>query len=925
MKALLTSVISWGIASLSLSAQTWPRATLASGPETGSLMASAVDAHGRVHVVYTRATGITLDETTMVYRVRNPGSNIYTEPTGATFGFFSSLATPTDLDLTITKNFGVQVAVISKNGEVRVGELSDQFDTTWEFTLAGLDGSQLQTETGISIAAGADTGGATGLAYTKRGGTTALAGVVRYRFQNADGSWSGGEDVFAGNGSGVAPVLLATPQGLQGNAFIARAIVAYDSVNDRVHFSSANNFSRSWAAAVTLDEDVPFCHPDAGYRDGKIGVAWSHFNDGVTYANRRQRAGTTGTLFTHYDWTVENAVPSTETGVDELFGNKVALALDAAGSPQVAFTRYFAVGSIVQTRDVQLWRRFGALGWSQTFRDDSPSAIGGGDINLTTGLDLAMHANGDPFLVYERDLGANSHAAVARQIGAPWTVEKGPLLEDYGRSFAPALARGLGGNLHLVAAGSTDANPINYFSSKLVTVTPTGTSDVFIPSPGATGLTVAHAMTITPDGMAHIVGLRADSIFATTADVLYWSGPPSGPITLQTAPTFNVASLGVLGAPAALILESDSAGNLQLVYPTAIGAIIQSRSAATGQWTFEHNFAAAFVGIDFDFRADGGFALSYYEAVNREVGVVTNIDSRTGELTRGIRFVGIVSLGATDREVFDTACTLGPDGRPRIAYSQAGTMKFVVPNSGAGPEFTVQDIGINATDSTLEMVAEGDRYHILSHSTVNGGTLRHFEMKDSGKQSESIIATPGLGLETIQQRQGVAATLDANGFPVMAVSMGKATAPTSTTLFLARLGDSLDVDGDGLPLLLENAHCYNANIADGPHSLVRGESTVSATFIQQIFEYRRPDGFGANTVQGRRYADVNFDMETSLDLKNWEFETFVSGENSPLLNANVGTDEGEGCLRSRSGFLYLRGSAAFEEKRFGRLRISRAR
>ncbi|MFT6862247.1 MAG: hypothetical protein ACJAVK_000804 [Akkermansiaceae bacterium] len=922
MKALLTSVISWGIASLSLSAQTWPRETLATGPETGSLMATAVDQHGRIHTVHTQATGIALDETTLVYRVTDVAFN-QTQPAGATFGFFSSTSTPTDLSITVDNNFGVKVATIDKKGEVNVAELSNQFDTTWEFTLVSVLGSQHLTETGISIAAGTGDQRGSALVYTRRGSTLTEAGAARFHVQNLDGTWSAGVDLFGGNGSGIAPTLLHTPQGLQGNRFIIRTVVAYDATNDRLHFTNGTDFNSLWSSTNIIAESIAFTKPDATYRDGRLAVAWSDSGQGVSYATRQQRSGTTGTLFTHYDWISEKAVPATEIAANEFFGNKVALALDAGGHPQIAFTRNLNLDiNGRSTRDVQVWRKFGPLGWSQAHRQDFPSTPLGID-NLTTGLDLATHVNGDPVLVYERDRGTASDAIIARPLGAPWIVEKAPLLEDYGNSFAPALASGPNGDLHLIASGSSDAIIPSYFNSKLITINSAGSSDVFIPSPSSGLITVANTLTITPDGIAHVVGIRVDTLSAMTGEIFYWSGPPSGPITLQPGPTVNIATLGAGGKQTGLVLKSDSAGNLLLVFATDEGLEILGRPK-NGTWSDRRRLGGNLRGIDCDLRSDGGFVLSYFSVDLRHVGLATNINTNTGALVDFRAHIAF-SLGSGDQEPFDTACSLGPDGRPRIAFTQGGIMNFLSPNATGSPLFSRSEVGINANDSTVETVVESDRYHLLAHSTTNVGTLKHLVVKDSGKIKESVVASPGRILSNFRQRQGISAALDANGYPVMAVGLIDVGFNPGSTIMLARPGDSLDADGDGLPLLLENAHCYNANSADGPHSLVSGESTVSATFIQQIFEYRRPNGFGANTVQGRRYADLNFDLETSLDLKNWEFETFVSGENSPLLNANVGTDEGEGCLRSRSGFLYLRGSAAFEEKRFGRLRISRAR
>ena len=64
MKACQAVLVVRGPASLSLLAQSWPNENLATGQETGGLMATAIEGHGRIHAVYCQATGIAQDETT---------------------------------------------------------------------------------------------------------------------------------------------------------------------------------------------------------------------------------------------------------------------------------------------------------------------------------------------------------------------------------------------------------------------------------------------------------------------------------------------------------------------------------------------------------------------------------------------------------------------------------------------------------------------------------------------------------------------------------------------------------------------------------------------------------------------------------------------------------------------------------------------
>lgn len=886
-------------------------------------MATFIDKTGRIHIVHTQATGIALDETTLVYRVKNPGSETYEQPTGATFGFFDSSSDPTDLSMTVTDSLRVQVAVIDEGGEVQVAELSDRLDTTWDFTSVSLFGSRHRTETGISIAAGADSGGTTGLAYTGRGANPAEPGEVRYNKQNVNGTWVPGATVFTGDGAGIAPVLLTIPGVLQGVDPINRVIVAYDAVSDKIHLSHSNNNTRIWAPANVVGDAPNFARPGAAYHNDRLAVSWSELDGKINFATRQQRAGTSGNAFTHYDWVAETAVPHSQLGTNELFGNKVVLEMDAAGSPQIAFSRLLSGGLAARTTDVQVWRKFGNQGWAQAHREDFP-ATDSGLFNLTTGLDMATHLNGDPVVVYERDGGTNSMATVARPLSAPWTVVQEELLEEYGRSFAPALARGLGRDFHLVSGGASGALDPAFLNSKLISISPGGTSDVFIQSPGLTsGVTLANALTVTPDGTAHIVGLRGDSFSSTTGEVFYWSGPPSGPVTLRTAPRENAARLGSSTSSAAVILASDARGNLYLAYPTAAGAVIQLRDAGTGAWTVLHRISGNVNGLDFDVEDSGKFFLTYYDAGEDAVMAATNVNSKNGARIPFETYVAYDIGGG--RIPGDTACALGPDSRPRIAFPQGGAMRFLVPRTSGVSRFRTEDAGRSANDSTLEMVVKGDRYHILSHSTHDGGTLNHLVVKDSGTISDHAMASPGLRIHHAFQRQAVSACLDAHGFPVMAVGVSQASFFEFPTVLLARLADSRDADGDGLPLLLEGAHCYDPDREDGPHDLAIGTASRFGNGVSQVFEFRRPDQPFYATSSGRRASDFNYDFETSVDLMNWEPEEEVIPEAVKLLNADLETSEGPSCKRSSLGFLYFPERAAAGPKRFGRLSIRRVR
>ena len=70
----------WGAASLSLSAQGWPDENLTTGQETGGLMATAIEGHGRIHAVHCQATVIAQDETTFEIARRGVSVGAFLQP-----------------------------------------------------------------------------------------------------------------------------------------------------------------------------------------------------------------------------------------------------------------------------------------------------------------------------------------------------------------------------------------------------------------------------------------------------------------------------------------------------------------------------------------------------------------------------------------------------------------------------------------------------------------------------------------------------------------------------------------------------------------------------------------------------------------------------------------------------------------------------
>lgn len=923
-----------GCFSGSVSAISWERTSIGQGADVGKMVSTVVDRLGRVHVAYVEAAGITGnadDEAGLVYKIRQTASRDFAELTeNPGVAFFDSNRVPRYMDMDVSFDLTVQLAVVDRQGRVRVFERAKDA-TSWTETQVAINATIHPTKGGVSIRSAGNGAVRAGLVFTRSTGILDTPGTAQFVEQIGPGNWGTPVTIFSGAGSGIAARLANTPQGVQGSSNTRRVVVAYDEVNDQVHVvrqtvtTVLGNPLATWSSAEEIVSLPDLTRPDIEYANGQIGVTSVAPSGGVRYHSRRLMNGAAGTSYADYLWGSEFVASADELDPDEgeFFQAHAPLAYDSAGDPMVAYSRNFFAIFVAGGVDVRTKRRVGALGWEESIVNDFPSD-GNGRIFQVEGIDLSMSVNGDPALVYRWAAGGDADPIVrfARPTPAPWVIERPENTTDLSQASAPAVARGLNGDLHMVVSGGTGGllfgPSFSYGPRRLITFSGDAETSVDIPSSG--NPFVSNAATVTPDGTVHVVGLRIVEVGDKMGDVIYSPCPHDGP--------FGSGGLVTEGTneaiPGALILESDGGGNLYCAYLAEGGGFfVRMLPSGSSTWETFHASTRNTVGLDMAVRGDGGVAVSWFDGSN--IKLLATVDPRNGARSELATYEYAVATPSPA----DTAVVFAPDGRPRIAFPSGGILNYLIPRRTGGVIglFEKTELANNHLNAVLEMEAGGGAVHIMSHTSLTGGTLKHLRVGNGLVTDNDSFSVPAHDLTRPDSVQSLSTAVDRNGFPVMAVGFTRSFGLLSSadSVLLCRPADGMDRDNDGIPVLLEEAHCLGDEFPHSRDFLARGMVSQTPTSITMSFEFRRPDLFGGSFGNRREFGDFSFGIETSTDLKSWELQSNVTGQIANVYNPEVWADEGPYCLRTMMGFLHVKGQPAVGPKVFHRLSIRRVR
>ena len=891
--------------------------SLTGSTEVVAISDVAVDAAGRTHTVFVQNS---LDNI-IVYRLRASGS--------AGFSDAETVKIPGDdpdalhVSIDVTDDFTVQIAVLDELGIVRVYEKEER-SSTWSETVVGTAGS---TEPGAGIDILSRESGA--VVYSRLNGGT-NAGGVRFSSQSSDGSWSTPEDIVPGRNpdTGLAPTLIAT-----GSFRQPFMVVSYNRAENRVEESSLTRpllppQTLSWRAPREIAPAPAATRPDAAIGNGVIGVS---FVSGTTLVRFAEFQPTGPLGFEEEAWILSDVTLSNELeeGMLQSFGPSTALTIDAAGNPWVAYTRDQVSGFDVRTRDIRARRLIPGTGWELSIVEalTSPST---GTIQNTSALHLASGENGDPSLIYERDAGATSSLVFARPETAPWVIGRPESLDEFSETSAPALATGPAGAVHLISSTVTGVSPPTPGPSQVVTFADGEETREVIPMPGPNR---AHAATVTPDGVLHVLALRTAVMTNTSGELLYFRRAPGGSFT-DTAP---VSIAGADVAP--VFLECDGSGTLYAAsVPTGGGAQIHTLTPGATAWERITGISnPSIIGMDLAVRNDGGVALSYFEfsgADSGDIQLYANFNPSRGELSE---FFDTYLVDTSDSVPKNTTCTISGTGNLAVAFGSRSGITYAEPRATSG--FDLRTIGSAAfAEATVSMITRAGDAHLLTHTDEDGGSLTHFRF-ESGTATSPVqierFSVPGRALAPTgslsgierTERTALAASFDGNGFPIVAAGFTRPfVIGTIETVLLARPADALDDDGDGIPLLLEAAHCLDINRKNLLSETAEPRAASgSGGEIDLSFRFNYPAIRSIFSDGQVRSGEFVYQFEAGSDLAGWEAETFSDTPGiDPLIPPFV-FDPDPFCLTTLIGFRYQPEYINANPRRFGRFVISRDR
>ena len=899
-------------------AVSWEKSELHEGDEAGRLSATAVDRFGRVHAVYAATVGPLDVGTTFYYRLRPSASEGFPAPdfSGA-IAFLELSREGLYLAMDITDDLVIQVVFVGADGLVYLLESEDD-GGTWTQTILATDAKIDTTEGGVDIASSSRSA----VVYSSVDG----ARVVE---QGALGAWGDPQSIIQGARRGVGPAIVDTPGGIDADRFNERMVVFYDDLGEELKMVRQNALG-VWSSTSVITEVVNLTRPDIAFHQGEVAVSFSDLTS-IRMCEFVPRAGTSGTVFSDYEWRFETVATESELDLDagQFYGAHVPIAYDVKGDPMVAYSENAFFILVGRTLEIKTKRRVPTLGWVGDTVEVLPSVTGlGFDLTDPGGIDLVTSVNGDPALVYEQDRGDESSVIFARPNPAPWVMVEPESSSDKSNTSAPAVATGRNGEIYMVHSSVTGGGLLvggaEMIQAPQLTIF-SGGEEATVSLEDSDRPYVSWAMTVTSDGTLHLVGLQMETTAATSGDLLYFRSSAEGEVGSSSL----VGEVG-MAAGGPLSLGSDGRGNLYVGFLGTDGSpsVYSLNRGAVAWGEFANVPATNVVGMDMAVRNDGGVMVSYFDASARAVRVFSNMNSRSGALEAVFSTENVRSLGGADRDPIDTACVIGPDGKMRVSYIQSGDLNVALSGAIGGNAFSNSRIASGFLDGQLEVASRGDRYVIFIYTERNGGTLISVTLQDLALASRDAFLVPGSVLTSSRARQSMDVTMDANGFPVAAMGLSTSFGflLSQDKILLVRPADALDDDNDGIPLLSEEAYCLDPDQVDLTDFLPESRISDVGTAKLLRHQFRAPDLPGIRVAEASvRYGDFLFTYEGSSDLVSWGPEIVEPDETVSFISAPQDLPDTVYCKEVGIGWFYLEAYLLNNPRRFSRLTLERER
>lgn len=881
----------------------WDPGSIALGLNAGKTCAVGVDRGGRLHTVHGSETATHRVLTYSMRPTPAQGFSTVTELYSTTNPDWG----PAHLDIDVTGDFTVQIAVVTVGGGLIVYEKSAS-SASFTQTLSRVGVAMGSANGGISLLAAGNGVSLPSLAYT------ATDGSLKF-IEKGSGGWSSAATVTSGANTGLAPVLIDTFGGLIVPNPLSKVIFSYNDATDQIQASYFSIIANAWLAPENVAPAPGVTRPDADVHFGKQGVSYT-LNHGSGETRIRQVRFAEGSPGS---WTLRTVASSDEMESDfDFFGTTTGMRYDAAGNAMVAYKRDSFPILALFTRDIRARRYNPATGWERT----TVNSFAGG---FTQDLDLATNQAGDPVLVYDLDLGDDESVFQwARPVSEPWVAPANPLT-SFAHTFAPGLATGPDGTVYLAAGVANQAgifDPRSYQSPRLFSFRGNQVQTLNLGS--SSNPHVANAVTVTPDGVVHVVSLRVVNSSSTTGDLLYFRVVDGmvADVTLvdDGGSEINIADRGVLR------LGANAAGRLYLAFTrsaggTAILTLPPGSPLGPGQRPWEQfaNVGVTSPGYDLVVRPDDGVILSYYQSGTRNIRCYGNVNLATGakNATFSDDLYVILSVGTPVPP--NIACSLTSAGVPKLAYCNDGTI-FYLSRSGSGATGVILADGYPG--AWVDFTTAAGISNITAQSTVDGGSLFNYRFEEatpSTPLSSGRFGTPGIGFSSLGGE--LVATPDASGFPFVVTGLLSGGAPLFLffdDVMLCRPADALDDDGDGVPLLLENAHMMASNFPDAP-------LLPDPYFIHDLeigFTVRTPllNSVNFPAMHRVQYGEYIYAMKRSDDLR-----VFRSPDAGTSFQGSATTQVAPGVRSSNIGLNFSPSFRTSKPRNFVRLQVTRAR
>jgi len=254
--------------------------------------------------------------------------------------------------------------------------------------------------------------------------------------------------------------------------------------------------------------------------------------------------------------------------------------------------------------------------------------------------------------------------------------------------------------------------------------------------------------------------------------------------------------------------------------------------------------AAADDSIALSIRRDGKVGVASW---NKEGGVVM-----TSEVSPNQHEVIQREVGETMGDEVHVDCVYGRDGRLLPVWSDNGELRLL------NTQFTTV-----ADRSKIRLREEQDGTLVVHYLAYYFQTLITVRLDRQTWETSERIRNLDLTSLLVDGPTRMDLAVDPNGFPCVALSV---QTQEGSRVFFASPADAHDQDGDGIPLVTENAHCLDPSAESGGMLPVTKVGAFSGE-ISVTTDYRRPSYH--RSYFERMVGEFQYNSMLSADLNAW--------------------------------------------------------